>query len=90
MQVVFFTDGKCIEDLACVPVGCGPVEAPAFLDDFVKASADLLKRSEVIIKMGIDDIYVIQLQAIEASLDSFSNVLPAYNQLRVDIRLRCT
>lgn len=61
MQVVFFTDGKCVEYLACVPVGCGPVETPALLDDFVEGSADLLKRSEVIIKMSVDDIYVTQL-----------------------------
>lgn len=59
MQVVFFTDGKRVEYLACVPVGCGPVETPAFLDDFVEASADLLKRSEVIIKMSVNYVYII-------------------------------
>lgn len=88
MQVVLFTDCKCVEDLACVPVGCGPVEAPAFLNNLVEASADFLKRSEVIVKMSVDNVNVIQLQAIEASLDSFSDVLPADDQLRVDIGLR--
>ena len=40
--------------------------------------------------MSIDDVDVIELEAIEASFESFSNMLPADDQLRVDIRLRGT
>lgn len=79
MKVIFFADSQCVEDLACVPVGCGPVEAPTFLDDLVKSAADLLKRSEIVIKMSVDHIYIVQLQPVETSLHSFADVLPAYD-----------
>ena len=61
MKVESFTDGQCVEDAFRVPVRSGPVEGLAVFDDLMETTTDLLKRSLIIIKVGIENVHVVQL-----------------------------
>ena len=77
MKVESFTDGQCVEDALCIPVGSGPVEGFAVFNDFMEAATDLFKWGLFIVEVGVEDIDIIQLQPLQGGIEAFLDMLPA-------------
>ena len=52
----------------------------------MEAATDLFKWGLVIVEVGVEDIDVVQLQPLQGAIETFLDVLPADDIIRVDIR----
>jgi hypothetical protein len=87
MKVKSFAKGKSFENRVGVPVAGGPVKDLTLLNNFMETSADLLKRSGIIVEVGIKNIDILKLQSFEGVGNTFFDVLSVGGGRRVQIRI---
>lgn len=76
MEIQLFTNLEGFEDDLRLPVRSSPVKCLPFFNHFVESSDNLLQRSIVVVKMGINNVNVIHLESLKRFLHTLPNVLP--------------
>lgn len=87
MQIVLLANFESSKHWIRVPVANTPVKGQSLFNYFVERSANLLQRCVFIVKVRIDDVYVLKLHPLDWCLQSLFDVLliesPCWIQLCV-------
>lgn len=67
--------GPCFFDLGGEPFGCAPVECFAGVDDVVECSDGFFDWGVTIRPVGVDDVDIAELEALESGVGSFDQML---------------
>ena len=81
VQVVAFAGVNGGDDALGFPFGGAPVERLAALDDVVHGPGDFLDRRVGIVAVAVEQVHVVELQALETAIHAFDEVLAAQRVL---------
>lgn len=59
MEVEPFAKSESIKDAFGIPVGSGPVEGFSCFDNLMEATTDLLKWSQIVKEVSVDDVHIL-------------------------------